>query len=405
MSSSSNLSVIQEKRVEEQMREKEEDLGSAESSMPQPNTDTPPDGGYGWVIVACLFLANVFPGSTDVDFAFIGGLAVGGAMMMAPFSNYLSKRYHFKIPLILGVVMYVLAQIFAGLSTRIWQLFLTQGLMFGMGLGLIFIPTAPLSNEWFSRKRAYATVSRSHMTQGRFEPIQYQLLWHPGFVWVWSWGCFAVTGYILALYTTATYATLGLGLSQSQAATIQSVIAAGQIVGRPLSGFAMDKGGRFNIATLWTFIAGLSCFVIWMVSRSFGVLVFFSLIQGMFGGIFWSSCSPLTTEAVGLKDLGSALSILWLTIVPSCILAEPIAIWLLQASQRQLGIFLPEENEGKVTGTTAGGISGAGSGDTRGAVVFEATIGFAGATFIVGSVLLYCAKRWKQGNWRLFIKT
>lgn len=124
----------------------------------------------------------------------------------------------------------------------------------------------------------------------------------------------------------------------------------------------------------------------------------------MSGGIFWSAAGTLTAEVVGLKDLGSALSILWLGIVPSCIFAEPIAVWLLQASQRQLGIFLPETNPGQTTGTTAA-VSGAGTGDTRGAVVFQATIGFAGATFMVGSILLYFAKRWKQGNWKLLVKT
>lgn len=123
----------------------------------------------------------------------------------------------------------------------------------------------------------------------------------------------------------------------------------------------------------------------------------------MSAGIFWSACGALTTEVVGLKDLGSALSILWLAIAPSCILAEPIAVWLLQASERHFGIFLSEQRN-QATGTTDA-VSGAGSGSTKGAIVFEATIGFAGATFLVGSVLLYTAKRWKQGNWKLFVKT
>jgi hypothetical protein len=78
-----------------------------------------------------------FPGATDTDFAFIGGMSISLAMLIAPFSNYLSKRYNFKVPLSVGVVVYVLSQIFAGLSKHIWQLFLTQGVMFGFGLGLV----------------------------------------------------------------------------------------------------------------------------------------------------------------------------------------------------------------------------------------------------------------------------
>ena len=58
-------------------------------------------------------------------------------MSSAPFINYLSKRFNFKVPLIIGVIVLVLAQIFAGLSTQIWELFLTQGVMFGFGLGFV----------------------------------------------------------------------------------------------------------------------------------------------------------------------------------------------------------------------------------------------------------------------------
>ena len=58
-------------------------------------------------------------------------------MACAPFVNYLSKRFNFKVPLVIGVIVLVLAQIFAGLSHRIWELFLTQGVMFGIGLGFV----------------------------------------------------------------------------------------------------------------------------------------------------------------------------------------------------------------------------------------------------------------------------
>ncbi|KIJ46137.1 hypothetical protein M422DRAFT_46225 [Sphaerobolus stellatus SS14] len=438
-------------------------------------SDEPPDGGYGWIIVICAFWANAvtwgvnsafgvylsfyttnnfFPGATNIDFAFIGGLSVGCAMLIAPIANYLSKRYNFKVPLTIGVIVYTLSQIFSGLSTTIWQLFLTQGIMFGIGVGLIFVPISPLSNQWFSDKRALATgllaggsgagtiifaqttqavivklglrwaffinaiisfvilvpvvilmKSRVHIIQGKFEPIQYQLLWHPGFLWVWLWGFFTILGYLISLYTVATFATAGLGLSQSQGAAIQSILAAGQMVGRPLAGLFMDRWGRINLAIIWTFISGLSCFVIWIVARSFSVLAFFGFVQGLSGGIFWSAGTPITTEIIGLKHLGSALSILWLSIVLPSIFAEPIAVWLLQEAQRRTGITLPSNDSSDATTNTNVGVSGAGTGDTSAAVVFQTPIGFAGAMFMVGTVLLYGAKRWKQGNWKIGTKT
>jgi len=59
--------------------------------------DVPPDGGYGWVCVACCFLINAhtwginssygvflsyylannyYPGATSLEFAFVGGLSI-----------------------------------------------------------------------------------------------------------------------------------------------------------------------------------------------------------------------------------------------------------------------------------------------------------------------------------------
>ena len=73
-------------------------------------------------IYLSFYLSNdYFKGATRIQFAFVGGLSVSIAMLMAPFSNYLSKRYNFKIPLIVGTVLLVLGQILAGFSTQIWQ--------------------------------------------------------------------------------------------------------------------------------------------------------------------------------------------------------------------------------------------------------------------------------------------
>jgi predicted MFS family arabinose efflux permease len=63
-------------------------------------------------------------------------------MICAPFVNYLSKRFSFKVPLVTGLIFLVISQVFAGLSSRIWELFLTQGVMFGIGLG--FVSPKPL---------------------------------------------------------------------------------------------------------------------------------------------------------------------------------------------------------------------------------------------------------------------
>lgn len=95
-------------------------------------------------------------------------------------------------------------------------------------------------------------------------------------------------GYILAIYTVATYSTSGLGFSQAQGSSLQAILATGQMVGRPLVGLLMDRFGRINMAAIITFMAGLSCLVIWIFSRTYGLLAFFAIVQGVIFGVLYT---------------------------------------------------------------------------------------------------------------------
>jgi MFS family permease len=52
--------------------------------------------------------------------------------------------------------------------------------------------------------------SRSKLIGANFVSFPYQLFAHPGFIWVLGWAVAAMLGYIVALYTLASYATAGL---------------------------------------------------------------------------------------------------------------------------------------------------------------------------------------------------
>ena len=104
-----------------------------------------------------FYLANdYFPGATSLQFAFVGGLSISQGLMVAPVANYLTQRFHFKAAVGLGIFLIVLGQILAGFSHKIWHLFLTQGVLFGWGLGLVFVPILPLLSQWFKLKRSLA---------------------------------------------------------------------------------------------------------------------------------------------------------------------------------------------------------------------------------------------------------
>ena len=108
-------------------------------------------------IYLSFFIQNEqYPGATDLQYTFVVGMSFGLTLLIAPLANYLSKRYHFKVPMVLGISLFSGAYLAAAFTTQIWQLFVTIGVASGFGLGLLFIPTIPLTQQWFDKKRALA---------------------------------------------------------------------------------------------------------------------------------------------------------------------------------------------------------------------------------------------------------
>ena len=146
-------------------------------SSAQPVGEEQPNGGYGWVCVACCFLINSstwgvnsafgvflsyylstsrFPGATYLDFAFVGGLSTAGAVLLSPLATICTRRFGTQTTLLLGVAMQTASLIGASFASATWQLFLSQGAGFGFGMGFLFIGSVGVVPQWFTTKRSLA---------------------------------------------------------------------------------------------------------------------------------------------------------------------------------------------------------------------------------------------------------
>ncbi|KAK8858387.1 hypothetical protein IAR55_002614 [Kwoniella newhampshirensis] len=425
------------------------DRGQGAGGEVEEDEDAIPDGGYGWVIVGCLIAMNAgtwgvnttygvysayylqhnhFSGGTTLGYAWVGGLSVACALLCGPLANWLSRPFGFRITMLLGAVCIVLGQCMAGICTSFATFLVCQGIVFGMGLGLTLVPSQPLLAHWFQRRLALAQglatsgsglgglvlanttrlclenisvkwaliinglisavllIPSIILLRGRHKaigvrqaPLEIKWLWHKGFVWVWLWGALCLMAYFVALYSLASYATEALSLPQTQGAALQSLLAAGQMIGRPMWGYFLDTGGRLNLTIICYLLCGISTLCIWLPARSFGVLVFYALVQGMTGGTIWSAATPVVAKVVGVKDLASALSIFWLSLVIPALVGQPIAIALLDYSRNHLGRTGPE--------------------------AYYIPIGFCGGMGVACAMVLYGAKVWLQGSWKVFKKT
>jgi MFS family permease len=236
----------------------------------------------------------------------------------------------------------------------------------------------------------------------RSEPLQLSWLFHRGFVWVWIWGALASMYYLpevsvsvsvssnvrltfgtvmsfnVALYSLAIFATDALDLSQTSGVIVQSLLAAGLVVGRPLAGLLLDKFGRINIAIVLSILNGVSCCAIWFPARSFTALATFALVQGAAGGAVWSAAAPVAAFVVGVEHLGSAMAMFWLSLVIPVFVGNPLAVLLLEYSRNQLGRSGPD--------------------------AYAVSIIFCGGLSIAAGFCLYGSKWYLQGSPKLLHK-
>ncbi|WVQ80597.1 hypothetical protein IAT38_002702 [Cryptococcus sp. DSM 104549] len=380
------------------------------------------------VYTSFLIENDYFAGGSALNYAWVGGLSVAVCLLCGPLANYISRRFGFKVCYALGMLGTVLGQCMAGICTTYGTFLVCQGVVFGIGLGLTMIPVMPLLAHWFHRRLALAQglaasgsglgglvwcnttpllidryslkwalivngccsavlllpglvlLKGRHKAVGaRQAPLELKWLWHGGFMWIWLWGAFCIMAYFIALYSLASFATHALHLTQAKGAALQSILSAGQAIGRPIWGYSLDTGGRINLTVVCYLICGLSTLAIWLPARSFGVLVFFAIVQGMTGGTIWSVAAPVTARVVGVQDLASALSIFWLSLVVPALAGQPIAIALLNYSTNSLG--------------------------REGASAYFISIGFCGGLSVCCACLLYGSKVWLQGDWKVFKKT
>jgi MFS family permease len=298
-----------------------------------------------------------------MHYAFIGGLSFSQALMISPLATMTTRLYGTRTTLLIGVFFETVSFIGASFTTRIWHLFLSQGVCFGWGMGFLFVGSVVIAPQWFTTKRSLANgisaagsglggLIYSLAAQAMIRNISlawafrilgiiacivnflcsivvrdrnkqigssqlsfdYRLFKKIEFWGLLAFGFLSMLGYIVLLFSLPSYAR-SVGMTASQGSIIGAVLNLGQALGRPPIGYFSDTVGRVNMATSMTFLAGLFCLVVWMFAKSFGVLIFFALIGGTVAGTFWAIVGPVWTEIMGLVDLPSSFSITWLVLV------------------------------------------------------------------------------------------
>lgn len=89
------------------------------------------------VYISEYLSSNLFPEVRPLDYGFIGGFNFAFAMLLAPLATYLTRKFGKRSVLLCGSVLQCSGYVAASFVTKIWHLYLSQGLLVGCGIGLL----------------------------------------------------------------------------------------------------------------------------------------------------------------------------------------------------------------------------------------------------------------------------
>ncbi|XP_061561482.1 monocarboxylate transporter 7-like [Phycodurus eques] len=132
----------------------------------------PPDGGWGWVVAVAFFLVEVFTYGTIKSFgiflqelmeefgesnsrvSWIVSISVFVMTFNGPLSSVLTNRFGFQLVVMTGGVLISSGTIATSFATSVNQMYITYGIVAGLGYCLTFLPTVTILSHYFTRRRS-----------------------------------------------------------------------------------------------------------------------------------------------------------------------------------------------------------------------------------------------------------
>ncbi|XP_019938608.2 monocarboxylate transporter 7-like isoform X2 [Paralichthys olivaceus] len=139
----------------------------------------PPDGGWGWMVAAAFFVVEVFTygtiksfgiflqdlmeefGETNSRVSWIVSICVFVMTFNGPLSSVMTSRLGFQPVVMIGGLLISSGTIATSFTSSINQIYITYGLVAGLGYCLTFLPTVTILSQYFSRRRSLVTAVAS----------------------------------------------------------------------------------------------------------------------------------------------------------------------------------------------------------------------------------------------------
>ncbi|KAJ2079917.1 hypothetical protein H4R24_003446 [Coemansia sp. RSA 988] len=346
----------------------------------------PADCAFGWIPTLAVMVNNMFifgasnsygvfstyylnvrfPNTSASTLSWIGTLITTLMLGCTILTGVLADKRGYRLTAYIGTVLCTIAYILASFCEEVWQLILTQGVLFGIGASFLFAPSISIAPQWFDKYRGLASgvaVSGSSIGGLWFTAATQAMIDNLGAKWalrILGILTFVVTGIMnilyfrrvpakprntildlhaaksltfwlitlesFAVYTGYWAITFYIGTTARQiggtyhdGSNLLLVLNAGSAIGRIAAGFIADKLGSINILCLSLLLTVVIEMPLWMTAQGLAPLYVLCVLYGLISPTF-ISLNPVIVatyfdtdtlaSVMGMTNLFSGIGIL-----------------------------------------------------------------------------------------------
>ncbi|KAI1787128.1 monocarboxylate permease [Ganoderma leucocontextum] len=365
--------------------------------------------------------STLLPSSSSASISLIGSLQVFFLYAGGPLTGRIFDAYGTTVLIPLGSVLCVVAMMLISLAQKdqAYQLFLSQGVLFGMGIALLFNPSVAVVGHWFRRHRATAIgiVLSGGAVGGIVFPILLQHLtpligfgWAVRIIGFIIIACFIVAcltiktrlplsghiswrtaidlhGFNDARYVLATIAGFLLSyayfipyfyiqiyasfrdVSPTISSSLLAIMNAMNIPSRILPGMLADRFGPLKCFIPAGAVCTILTLALWLPSRNAGSTVAFSALYGLFSGPVPSLLATYIATITPREVYGARLGSVYIFVAIATLIGTPTAGALLKVPDEThfeaLIVFTGVILAGGTVALVGAAVAGNGNGNVR----------------------------------------
>ncbi|CAE6526894.1 unnamed protein product [Rhizoctonia solani] len=338
----------------------------------------------GWNLIWGVFqkyhAQHFLAGTPSATLSVIGSLQNALMMALAFVSGKFGDRYGYKKFIAAGCIVVFVGQLLAAFCDNLWSIFLTQGVLQGLGCGLLLPMIFALPSQWFKKRRGVATglviagssfggavpalivqemldrigfrktlliysfvqgvtmlagfllvkvrpsASKPQAPAREIRWFDKKYLSDPLFWSFWIALFFALFGYMSPFVFISVYTSEKIPNISTQLANLPiPIMSFASAIGRTGAGYVADRIGFMNAFILAITISGLSQLILWNVAaETYAGIMVFSVVFGLTGPCFLSLVTPIAASLYGIDNLATLTGLFNLANVPGLLSGPPI---------------------------------------------------------------------------------